>query len=86
MERALREGDRVILSTGAVATVRRSYPAGYSGPVDILLDGVEESDRSDALTLLEVDVSTTGEDGGSRDSEPRSSGGESRGQSVKMED
>ena len=87
MERALAEGDYVILSTGAVATVRRSYPAGYSGLVDILLDGAEESERSEALTLPETSIHITEPDTGPRvittESDAR---GETRGQSVRMED
>ncbi len=87
MEHALTEGDYVILSTGAIATVRRSYPAGYSGLVDILLDGAEESERSEALTLPETDIHVTEPDAGpaviTAESDER---GETRGQSVRMED
>ena len=51
LTRALSKGDEVILSTGATATVRRSYPKGYSGEIDILLDGNEETERVSGLTL-----------------------------------
>lgn len=53
LRRALFEGDEVILSTGATVTVRRSYPKGYSGEVEILLDSNEESERISGLTLPE---------------------------------
>ncbi len=87
MEHALTEGDYVILSTGAIATVRRSYPAGYSGLVDILLDGSEESERSEALTLPETSIQVTEPETAPAvirtESDER---GETRGQSVRMED
>ena len=51
LKRALTVDDEVILSTGATATVRGSYPPGYSGDVAILLDGVEEFERASGLTL-----------------------------------
>ena len=51
LKRALNPGDEVILRTGATATVRGSYPAGYTGEVAILLDDAEETELADALTL-----------------------------------
>jgi len=51
LPRALTAGDYVILSTGAIATVRGDYPVGYSGDVAIMLDGAEELERVDGLTL-----------------------------------
>lgn len=51
LKRALTAGDRVILSTGATATVRRSYPQGYVGDVEIVLDGAHETERTSGLTL-----------------------------------
>lgn len=51
--RALSDGDPVILSTGATAKVRGSYPQGYRGDVRIVLDGVEEFERADALVVVE---------------------------------
>ena len=51
LKRALAEGEAVILSTGATATTRRAYPAGYSGEIEILLDGAEETERVAGLEL-----------------------------------
>lgn len=51
LKRALQEGDAVILSTGASATARRSYPKGYIGEIEIVLDGNEETERTSGLTL-----------------------------------
>jgi hypothetical protein len=85
LPRALNEGDSVILSTGATATVRRSYPAGYDGDVEILLDGAKESDRADALTLPDTQLPL--EDPALGDvSVARNDVGETRGPSRRMED
>jgi hypothetical protein len=51
LERPLVAGESVILSSGSTAIVRRSYPAGYTGDVEILLDGAEEKERVGGLTL-----------------------------------
>jgi hypothetical protein len=51
LKRALEPGDEVILSTGATATVRGSYPQGYTGDVVILLGDAEETERAIGLTL-----------------------------------
>ncbi|MGB6522636.1 MAG: hypothetical protein WBE83_12785 [Candidatus Cybelea sp.] len=51
LKRDLKEGEAVILSTGATATARRSYRAGYTGDVEILLDGHEEKERASGLVL-----------------------------------
>ncbi|MGA9274167.1 MAG: hypothetical protein WBV40_07610 [Candidatus Cybelea sp.] len=51
LKRALEPGDEVILSTGATATVRGSYPQGYTGNVAILLGDAEETERASGLTL-----------------------------------
>ena len=51
LERPLVAGESVILSSGSTATVRRSYPAGYAGDVEILLDGAQEKERVEGLTL-----------------------------------
>ncbi len=51
LAQALVDGDAVILSTGATATVRGSYPQGYRGDVRIVLNGVEELERADALVV-----------------------------------
>lgn len=54
LARALEPGDEVILSTGAVAVVRKSYPKGYRGRVEFELDGRVESDEVESLTLEDV--------------------------------
>lgn len=51
LERTLQAGDEVILSTGATAKVRRTYPQGYTGLVEFELDGRIESDEAGTLTL-----------------------------------
>lgn len=51
LKRSLRDGEAVILSTGATATVRGSYSAGYTGDVNIVLDGRDEKERASGLTL-----------------------------------
>ena len=51
LARPLVAGESVILSSGSTATVRRSYPAGYAGDVEILLDGAKEKERVGGLTL-----------------------------------
>lgn len=89
---ALHDGDEVILSTGATATVRGSYPAGYNGVVDIMLDGSAESERADALTLPErwanLNEAQLGSIGVAQSDEPvpSPSGGEARAPSLRMED
>lgn len=85
LPRALNKGDSVILSTGATATVRRSYPAGYNGDVDILLDGVEETDRADALTLPDTEPPVADPQLGDV-SGAQNDMGETRGPSRRMED
>jgi hypothetical protein len=85
LPRALNEGDSVILSTGATATIRRSYPAGYNGDVDILLDGVQEADRADALTLPDTEPPVTDPQLGNV-SVAQNDLGETRGPSRRMED
>jgi hypothetical protein len=51
--RALRAGDYVILSTGAIGRVRESYPPGYSGSVSIEIDGQIMSELAGTLVLHE---------------------------------
>jgi hypothetical protein len=51
LREALNEGDAVVLSTGATATVRGSYPKGYCGDVRILLGDVEELERADGFLV-----------------------------------
>jgi hypothetical protein len=53
LAQALDDGDAVILSTGATATVRGSYPQGYRGDVRIVLNGAEELERADALVIAQ---------------------------------
>ena len=53
--RQVREGDPMILSSGATASFRRSYPKGYSGIAEILLDGAEEIENTSSLTLPDYD-------------------------------
>ncbi len=60
LRRSLTKGDTVILSTGSTAVVKRSYPAGYSGDVEILLDGVDEKERASGLTLPESEPPKVG--------------------------
>jgi hypothetical protein len=82
LKRSLNAGDSVILSSGATATVRESYPAGYSGLVAILLEGVEENESSESLTIVEWNGEPS-EPGPEPDNvQP---GDEARGQSRRME-
>ncbi len=85
LARALNAGDSVILKTGATATVRRSYPAGYTGEVEIDLDGSEETERVDGLTLpmWEVDHDAAAEEPNTATGEPNP---EVRGKAARMED
>jgi hypothetical protein len=84
-ERPVNRGDYIILSTGAIATARHAYPAGYRGVVEMLLDGAEVADEVSSLTLPEENATVT-------QSSPREvtidggEGGEVRGRSVRMED
>jgi hypothetical protein len=88
LPRAVQEGESVILSTGATATLRRSYPAGYDGDVEIELDGVEESDRASALTLTDPvpDAQLNNETASLGDAAAAQTAGESRAPSRRMED
>lgn len=60
LSRALAAGESVILSSGSTATVRESYPAGYDGDVEILLDGAEEKELAGNLTLVDAEPSDPG--------------------------
>ena len=53
LRHALRAGDYVILSTGAIGRVREPYPPGYSGPVTIDIDGQIMSELAGTLVLHE---------------------------------
>ncbi len=84
LKRALKKGDPVILSTGATATVRRSYPAGYGGDVEILLDGAEESERVAGLTLVDEELPQVGPELGDPAAAQQVEMGESRAPSREM--
>ncbi len=51
LARAVTAGEEVTLRSGTTATVRRSYPRGYRGSVDILLAGSQETESAASLTL-----------------------------------
>lgn len=57
---AVRAGDEVILSTGAVARATGDYEAGYSGLVALALDGQEMSERAESITLHASGAPNTG--------------------------
>jgi hypothetical protein len=85
LSRALTKGDSVILSSGATATARSSYPAGYAGDVDLLLDGEQVSDEAESLVLPHTDLRVTLSESGSP-TVTEDNGGEVRGRSRRMED
>lgn len=85
LKRALSKGDEVILSTGATATVRRPYPKGYSGEIDILLDGNEETERVSGLILPEKPTLQAGPDLGDTTSQ-RGEASDARAPSRRMKD
>ncbi|HEX3670165.1 MAG TPA: hypothetical protein VHT92_00525 [Candidatus Cybelea sp.] len=86
MKRALTKGDEVILSTGATATVRRSYPQGYSGEVEILLDGSEESERVSGLILPAKPPMEVGSELGDATAAQQADLGDARAPSRRMKD
>jgi hypothetical protein len=55
LARSVAAGEEVILSSGTTAIVRRTYPAGYHGSVEILLAGSKESELAASLTLTGPD-------------------------------
>jgi hypothetical protein len=85
LSRSLADGDSVILSSGATATVRSAYPVGYAGDVDLLLDGEEVSDLAGSLTLPNTDAHVTASESGTPNV-TEDDGGEVRGRSHRMED
>ncbi|MFY9630614.1 MAG: hypothetical protein WAJ94_03300 [Candidatus Cybelea sp.] len=86
LKRDLKEGEAVILSTGATATARRSYRAGYTGDVEILLDGHEEKERASGLVLPDdAFPPALGEDVGETSASVAGTG-HNRAPSRKMED
>lgn len=86
LSRALTQGDRVIMSSGATAIALAAYPANYTGNVRLLLDGQEVTDEAESLVLPDSDdvEETLGESQSSVVSED--DGGEVRGRSHRMED
>jgi hypothetical protein len=86
LQRDLKEGEAVILSTGATATARRSYPAGYIGDVDILLDGRGEKERADGLVLPDQSFSPLGGSELGDATAAQNDSGQNRAPSRKMED
>jgi hypothetical protein len=78
-------GDPVILSSGATAQFRQSYAKGYSGLVEILLDGAAETEDTESLILPQREIVVSlPSDREERPSQPSESG--ARAPSVRMED
>lgn len=86
LKRALSAGEPVILTSGSTATVRRSYPAGYDGDVEILLDGAEERERVSALTLIDEPLPQAPSQLGDVKAAQEVEMGETRAPSRRMED
>lgn len=86
LKRALTAGEPVILTSGSTATARRSYPAGYDGDVEILLDGAEETERAGALTLTDEPLPQAPPELGDAKAAQRLEMGETRAPSRRMED
>jgi hypothetical protein len=83
LSREVGAGDPVILSSGATASFRRSYPKGYTGIVEILLDGAEETENTSSLILPDHYQAVQTEDVEPHESEPMSG---ARAPSLRMED
>jgi hypothetical protein len=83
LKHELRDGDAVILSSGALATVRGSYPEGYRGDVRIVIDGVEEMELASALTAAHAPLSNDASSPESDGPDPRTL---TRTPSRRMED
>jgi hypothetical protein len=86
LERSLSPGDEVILSTGATATVRGSYPQGYAGDVAILLDDAEECERASGLTLPNKPTIEVRPELGGPTAAQQADSGKTRAPSRRMED
>lgn len=86
LRRAVPEGGKVILSTGATATVRRSYPKGFTGDIEILLDGNEETERVSGLILPDEEPMEAGPELGDSTAARQVGIGEVRGPSLRMKD
>lgn len=86
LKRALKAGDEVILSTGATATVRGSYPQGYTGEVAILLNDAEEMERVSGLTLPDEAPIEVAPELGDTTAAQQADSGKARAPSRRMED
>lgn len=86
LKRALNPGDEVILSTGATATVRGSYPQGYTGDVAILLNDADDMERASGLTLPDQPPIEIRPERGDATAAQQADSGENRGPSRRMED
>lgn len=83
---ALHDGDAVVLSTGATATVRGSYPKGYRGDVRILLDGAEEYERPDGFLVIRPEPMSPPAIARNATAESPNGGGLSRAPDRRMKD
>jgi hypothetical protein len=83
LAREVGAGDRVILSSGATARFRRSYPKGYAGIVEISLDGAEETENTSSLILPDQYPAAETVDEEPQGSQPQSG---ARAPSLRMED
>ena len=86
LKRDLEPGDEVILSSGATATVRGSYPQGYTGNVAILPDDAEETERASGLTLPDNPPIELGPELGDVTAAQQTEIGDIRAPSRRMED
>lgn len=86
LKRALTPGDEVILTTGATAIVRGSYPQGYAGAVAIRLYGADELERASALTLPGKPPSAIGPEPNDSTDAQAVETGNTRAPSRRMED
>ncbi|HEY8314938.1 MAG TPA: hypothetical protein VIG51_12325 [Candidatus Baltobacteraceae bacterium] len=55
LERAVRKGDEIILSTGLSGKSLGDYPAGYAGEVRIDVDGSVTTDLAGTVLLPKKD-------------------------------
>jgi hypothetical protein len=83
LSREVGAGDPVILSSGATASFRQSYPKGYTGIVEILLDGAEETENTSSLLLPDHYPAAETAGAEPRGSQPQ---GGARAPSLRMED
>lgn len=85
LSRDVKAGETVILATGANATLRRAYPKGYAGDVEIVLDGNPEVERVDGLTLTNAPQRIEPAQLGDAEAAQDVAMGETRAPSRKME-